>query len=165
MLIDAVRACLKRDLEGLAAELGGYPDDAAVWAEVPGFANSTGTLVLHCCGNLRFFIGAVLGGSGYVRTRDAEFSARDLSRTELQLLLAITGDEVVRALEVMDRTTLGDEYPAVVGGGHLPTDQMLLHLVSHLAYHLGQADGHRRVVTGERRSIGALGVAPLLTAS
>ena len=54
---------------------------------------------------------------------------------------------------------------AAVMGGHLPTDQMLLHLVSHLAYHLGQADGHRRAVTGERRSVGALSVAPLLTAS
>ena len=165
MLIDAVRACLVRDLEGLAAEVGGYPDDAAVWAEAAGFANSTGTLVVHCCGSLRHFIGTVLGGSGYVRTRDAEFTVRDLPRSELQLLLAVTGDEVVRGLDTVDRATLGHQYPAEVMGGHLPTDQMLVHLVAHLAYHLGQADCHRRTVTGERRSVGALGVAALLTPS
>ena len=165
MLIDAVRACLVRDLEGLGAELEGYPDDASVWADAPGFANSTGTLVLHCCGNLRHFIGAVLGGSEYVRTRDAEFATRGLSRVELQLLLAVTGDEVVRGLDVVDRATLGELFPVEVMGGRLPTDRMLVHLVSHLAYHLGQSDGHRRCVTGERKTVGALSVGPLITAA
>ena len=165
MLIDAVRTCLVRDLEGLGAELDGYPDEASVWTDAPGFANSTGTLVLHCCGNLRYFVGAVLGGSAYVRTRDAEFATRDVSRAELQLLLAVTGDEVVRGLDVVDRATLGEPFPVEVGGGRLPTDRMLVHLVSHLAYHLGQADGHRRSVTGERKTVGALSVGPLVAVS
>lgn len=162
MLIDAVRRCLLRDLEGFEAELDGYPDDASVWTDLPGFANSTGTLVLHGCGNLRHFIGAVLGGSSYVRNRDVEFSTRDLSRTELHMLLAVTRDEVARALDVIDRATLGHTFPVEVGGGHLPTDRMLVHLTAHLAYHLGQADGHRRATTGERTSVGAMGVAQIL---
>ena len=162
MLIDAVRDCLMRDLEGLAAELDGYPDEASVWRELPGFANCTGTLVLHCCGNLRHFIGTVLGQSGYVRNREVEFSTRGVSRAELHLLLAVTRDEVARGLEVFDPARLAERFPVEVGGGHLPIDRMLVHLTAHLAYHLGQADGHRRATTGERKSVGALGVAVLL---
>ncbi|MEP6591326.1 MAG: DinB family protein [Gemmatimonadota bacterium] len=165
MLIDAVRACLVRDLEGLSAELDGYADDASVWTGLPGFANSTGTLVVHCCGNLRHFVGAVLGQSGYVRTRDVEFSVRDLPRAELHLLLAVTRDEVVRALDGLDAAVLEERFPAELPGGGIPTDRMLVHLASHLAYHLGQVDSHRRTVTGDRRSVGALGLAALLTPS
>ncbi len=43
----------------------------------------------------------------------------------------------------------------------LPTALALVHLATHLAYHLGQADIHRRVVTGTRAPVGAMGVKPL----
>lgn len=162
MLIDAVRRCLLRDLEGFSAELDGYPDDASVWTDLPGFANSTGTLVLHACGNLRHFIGAVLGGSRYIRNRDLEFSTRDLPRAELHMLLAVTRDEIARAFDVIDPVMLAQQFPVEVGGGHLPTDRMLVHLATHLGYHLGQADGHRRAVTGERKSVGAMGVTAIV---
>lgn len=161
MCIDAVRICLVRDLEGLGAELDGYHDDASVWQELPGFANSTGTLVLHCCGNLRHFVGSVLGGSGYVRDRDAEFSTRGVPRAELQRLLTITRDEVTTALDALDPAVLGERFPAPLPGGFATTEPVLVHLATHLGYHLGQVDSHRRCVTGERRSVGALGLAPI----
>jgi hypothetical protein len=41
------------------------------------------------------------------------------------------------------------------------TDDYLVHLATHLAYHLGQLDYHRRVVTGDPRSIGAVAPAEL----
>ncbi|HEY8063021.1 MAG TPA: hypothetical protein VID74_09495, partial [Gemmatimonadales bacterium] len=88
MLIDAVKRCLMRDLGGFELELDAYPDDASVWALPAGVRNSTGTLTLHGCGNLRHFIGGVLGASGYVRDRDAEFTTRDLPRVELEMLIA-----------------------------------------------------------------------------
>lgn len=158
MLTDAVRRCLLRDLEGLEAQLDGYPTDDQVWAEQPGFANSTGTLVLHCCGNLRHFVGHVLGGTDYRRDRAAEFATRGVPRDALRALLAVTRDEVVRGLAAVDPDTLEARYPADVGGGRLPTDRLLVHLVSHLGYHLGQADGHRRATTRERVSVGAMDV-------
>ena len=46
-------------------------------------------------------------------------------------------------------------------GSRVQTQDFLVHLLSHLAYHLGQLDYHRRVVTGENRSIGALPVTEL----
>ncbi len=83
-MIDAIRRCMLRDLDGMLAELDGYPDDASVWALPDGIANSTGTLALHLAGNLRHFVGGQLGGTGYVRDRDAEFADRGLSRDELR---------------------------------------------------------------------------------
>ena len=121
MLIDAVKRCLMRDLAGFALELDAYRDDASVWALPTGVNNSTGTLTLHACGNLRHFIGAVLGRNGYVRDRDAEFAVRDLQRVELEMLLAVTRDEVARALDQLDSDMLTLDFPIPVGKTTLST--------------------------------------------
>ena len=163
MLIDAVRRCLLRDLGGFELELEGYPDDPSIWALPPGVKNSTGTLTLHGCGNLRHFIGGVLGGSGYVRDRDAEFSLRNLPRVELEMLIAVTRDEVARALDHLDPVLLARDYPLEVGKVTLSTGQFLVHLSVHLAYHLGQADMHRRIVTGKSDAVGTVALPPLVS--
>jgi hypothetical protein len=161
MLIDAVKRCLMRDLGGFELELDAYPDDASVWALPAGVRNSTGTLTLHGCGNLRHFIGGVLGASGYVRDRDAEFTTRDLPRVELEMLIAVTRDEVARALDHLDSDLLTGDFPLPVGGVTLSTGQFLVHLATHLTYHLGQADVHRRVVTGQAEGVGTVTLPPL----
>jgi hypothetical protein len=38
----------------------------------------------------------------------------------------------------------------------LSTGVVLVHLATHLAYHLGQLDYHRRVVTGDSTGVGAV---------
>lgn len=164
MLIDAVKRCLVRDLAGFALELDAYPDDASVWTLPVGVRNSTGTLTLHGCGNLRHFIGAVLGKSGYVRDRDAEFALRGLPRVELEMLIAVTRDEIARALDQLDSDLLSRDYPLPVGKVTLSTGQFLVHLATHLTYHLGQADMHRRVVTGQENGVGTVALPPLVDA-
>jgi hypothetical protein len=161
MLLDAVQTCLVRDLEGFAAEVRAFPDDPSLWVLPTGVRNSTGTLVLHCCGNLRHFIGAVLGATGYVRDRDAEFATRDRPRAELEMLLAITRDEVSRTLESLDEATMPPILPVAVAGIKPPTSRFLVHLVSHTCYHLGQADYHRRMVLGDEHAVGAVPIPPL----
>ena len=47
----------------------------------------------------------------------------------------------------------------------LQRGEFLLHLAVHLGYHLGQVDCHRRTVTETRRSVRALNVRDLSTAS
>jgi len=44
------------------------------------------------------------------------------------------------------------------------TGEYLIHLVSHFAFHLGQLDYHRRVVTGQTRGMDAVRAAELSTA-
>ena len=161
MLIEATRRCLVRDLAGFTLELDAYPNDASVWALPPGVRNSTGTLTLHGCGNLRHFIGAILGRSGYVRDREAEFAVRDLPRAELEMLIAVTRDEVARGLDQLDPAALARDFPVPVGSTTVNTGRFLVHLAVHLGYHLGQADMHRRIVTGQSNGVGTVAVPPL----
>lgn len=155
---DSIRRCILRDLAGFESELMHYPDDALVWAMHPQIPNSTGTLALHVAGNLRHFIGATLGNTGYVRDRDAEFSTHNLARRELLVLLHAARDEVDATLRAPGLGS-DDNFPLEVGGITLTIDQMLTHLATHLSYHLGQADIHRRVVTFNPQGVGAVGVA------
>lgn len=145
-----------RDLDGLASEVRLYPDDVTLWQAVPGCPNSGGTLVLHLVGNLRHFVGAVLGGTGYVRHREAEFSTRGLSRAELLALIGSARAEVGEALEKLDPAVLATTYPVTLGDRSLPTGLFLLHLAVHLGYHLGQIDYHRRAATGDPTSAGVI---------
>ena len=48
-----VRGMLLRELAAMTRMIELYPDDASVWREAAGVPNRGGTLVLHCCGNLR----------------------------------------------------------------------------------------------------------------
>jgi hypothetical protein len=128
----------------------------------PQIPNTTGTLVLHLAGNLRHFIGATLGNTGYIRDRDAEFGTRNVSRSGLLVMLHAARDEVDQTLRALDPARLAAPYPLEIGGVTIDTGQMLVHLATHLAYHLGQADIHRRVVTFDPKGIGAMGVQELV---
>lgn len=141
-----IRLVMLRDLRALGREVAAYPDDASLWQQIPGIANSGGTLALHLAGNVRHFVGAVLGGSGFVRDRDAEFTRRDVSRVELAALIEAAIGEVEHALTPLTDAELAAPYPLEIGGNRYTTARWLTHLVSHLAYHLGQIDYHRRIV-------------------
>lgn len=145
-----------RELATVRDELLAYPDTASIWALPAGLPNSAGTLALHIAGNLRWFIGAQLGGSGYVRDREAEFSQRNVDRDTLVRQVEAASDEVTRALAMLDDARLEQPYPQEVGGVRLPTGRFIGHLAVHLGYHLGQLDYHRRIVTGTNKSLGAL---------
>lgn len=134
-------------LESLKREIELFPDDAAMWAERPGVTNTSGTLALHCAGNIQHFIGARLGGSGYVRDRDREFSRRGATRGEVLAEL----DKAIAAVHRLDGKALADlppVFPDEFGGKNVNTDTILVFLAVHLGYHLGQVDYHRRMTTG-----------------
>ena len=150
------RRLLTRELSAFSRELDLFPDEALIWATVPGIANSAGTLTLHVCGNLQYYVGAVLGNTGYVRDRDLEFSARNVPRPLLQASLTKTAEVVRTVLADLPDESLAIEYPDVLGGPRMPTGLFLGQLASHLAFHLGQAGYLRRILTGANESSGAL---------
>jgi uncharacterized damage-inducible protein DinB len=163
MLTSAVQSALGRDLRTLRREVEAYPDERLLWKEMPGVTNPAGTLVLHLTGNIQHFIGARLGGSGYVRDRPAEFSRRDVPRAEL--LQQITQAEAVLAtLRRLGTDDLEADFPEPVGGYCIRTAEVLIHIVAHFTYHLGQIDYHRRMATGQAGDVGALRSAELGTA-
>jgi uncharacterized damage-inducible protein DinB len=156
MLVRSVAAILDRDLRTLAREVEAYPDGRQLWQPVPGMANTAGTLVLHLAGNLRHFIGARLGGTGYVRDRAAEFSRRDVSRRDLLAEIETARAEVAGSLASLRDRSLPAEFPEIVAGSRIDTQEYLVHLLTHVAYHLGQIDSHRRIVTGDASGVGAV---------
>ena len=134
-----------RELEKLAHEVEAYSSEAALWHARGGQKNSPGTLALHLVGNLSHFIGAGLGGTGYVRDRAAEFTDRDVPRAELLDRIASCRASVVDVLESLDDAAVGGVYPAEPPAGMegITTRALLLHLTWHLGWHLGQIYYHR----------------------
>ena len=156
-----LRLLLTRELSSFSRELDLFPDEQLIWRTVPGISNPAGTLALHVCGNLQYYVGAVLGGTGYVRNRDLEFSARGVSRASLSAELQKTIHAVQAVLSGLPEQALPNEYPDVLGGLRVPTGLFLLHLSTHLAHHLGQAGFLRRCLTGENKSSGAIAMKAL----
>lgn len=143
---------LDRDLRALVAEIEAYPSEEALWRVGGDIRNSGGTLALHLAGNLRHFVGAVLGGSGYVRDREGEFGDRGVPRAEILRRVEAARTELARALTELDAGELDAPYPsrAPASLGEAPsTRRMLLHLSGHLMYHLGQVNYHRRLLGGD----------------
>jgi hypothetical protein len=155
---------LDRDLATLLREVEAYPNDSDLWREVPGIANVGGTLALHLAGNVQHYFGARLANTAYVRDRTAEFSRRNVSRSELIREIEAAHAAVKAARGLLDPTQLAAEFPEVIGGSRVQTGDYLVHLASHFAYHLGQLDYHRRVVTGVNSNVGAMRPADLSSA-
>lgn len=139
---------LVRDLRALRREVEAYPDDESPWKTVPGISNSGGALARHLAGNLRHFVGALLGATGYVRDRDAEFAGPPQPRRELLELIDAAIPEVETGMRAAEGLAPEADYPGDLGSLAVRTDEFLVHLVIHLGYHLGQIDYHRRMVTG-----------------
>jgi len=164
MFIEQLDAVLRRDLNCLKRQLEHYPDEKAIWRTAPGITNSAGTLALHMVGNLRHFIGAQFGATGYVRDRDAEFNRRDVPRAELLALVDQAITDLERALPNVDSEVLESDYPLKIANATLVTADFLMHLAAHLTYHLGQVDYHRRFVTGQAGKVNAVSPLELTTA-
>lgn len=160
-LASHVATILDRDLRGVRRELEAYPDERQIWQVVPGLPNTAGTLALHIAGNLQHFIGAQWGGTGYRRDREAEFGRRDVARAELVAEVERARSAVSLGLERIPPEVLAGDYPLVVTGATLVTADYLIHLCVHAAYHLGQLDSHRRLVTGAASGVGLVAPAEL----
>lgn len=152
---------LARELHAVKRELEAYPDDASVWRVIPGVPNTGGTLALHLAGNLQHFFGAILGRDGYKRDRDAEFARRDVPRNELLVGIDATIASVERTLKAISDETLAAAYPEPIAKRTVTTEIFLVHLATHLAYHLGQLDYHRRAVTDGASTVDAVSVREL----
>ncbi len=136
----------QRDLEKLKTEIISYKDEKKMWEVSGDIKNSAGNLCLHLLGNLQHFIGATLGNSGYKRNRDAEFSRKNVPVEEIQKEIDETIVILKKTLGELDEKRLKDIYPINVFGYEMTTGFFLTHLTTHLGYHLGQINYHRRLL-------------------
>jgi hypothetical protein len=156
MLLEELRTLLLRDVAGVERELDLYPDEVSLWKTLPGLPNSAGNLILHLTGNLQHFFGASLANTGYVRNREAEFTTQGVTQADLKKELTNAKQAVVAAFNKLSVEGLEQPFPVPITDTHLPTRLAILQLITHLAYHLGQLDYHRRVVTGNSASVDAV---------
>jgi hypothetical protein len=161
MLPSVLRTLLTRELRAMRRELEAYPDDASVWRPIPGVPNTGGTLALHVAGNIQHFFGGILGRDGYKRDRDSEFARRDVPRKELLAGIDAAIASVERTLPKLNDGMLKAAYPEPIAKRSVETAVFVVHLATHLAYHLGQLDYHRRVVTGDVKGVDAVSVREL----
>ncbi|MDA6069636.1 DinB family protein [Flavobacterium sp. AC] len=146
MLIETLKSLFNRDLHQLKVEIELYHDESKLWAIDKGISNSGGNLCLHLIGNINTYIGAEIGKTGYVRDRPLEFSLKDIPKTELITKIDDTILVVNNTLDSLTEDDLENIYPQIVFEKEMTTGFFLVHLSTHLAYHLGQINYHRRLL-------------------
>ena len=143
---NAMAALFERDIKKLAEELKLYPDEATIWQIKGDILNSGGNLTLHLIGNLRHFIGAIVGQTGYIRQRDLEFSSKNIPRETLTSELMDVSEMVKNVITAVPESQWLENFPVQKHGETVTMPFMMLHLLAHLEYHLGQVNYHRRLV-------------------
>ncbi|MFF5383240.1 DinB family protein [Pedobacter suwonensis] len=146
MLTETLKKLFNRDLSKLKFEIEAYQSEENLWRIGHGIANSAGNLCLHLVGNLNTYIGATLGGTDYVRNRELEFSLKDLPKQELISMIEATISMVSETLDRVKQEQMDKEYPILVLEEKTSTKFFLVHLSTHLTYHLGQINYHRRLL-------------------
>lgn len=146
MLTDSLIKLFTRDLNALKQELNLYTKEENLWLLDKAVTNTAGNLCLHLVGNLKTFIGASLGNTGYIRQRDLEFSQKNIPRAVLLQQVDETIDIVSNTLKTLTTADLQKEYVRRVFEDKMTTEYFLIHLTMHLSYHLGQINYHRRLL-------------------
>jgi hypothetical protein len=146
MAIDTLKKLFTRDLTKLRSEIAAYQTESNIWRTDGNITNAAGNLCLHLVGNLNTYIGKELGGSGYVRNRDAEFSLKNVPRATLLSMVDDTLNVVQQTLDKINEEDMHKQFPALVFEQMTTIEYMLIHLATHLTYHLGQVNYHRRLI-------------------
>lgn len=146
MLASTFQQIYKRDLEKLIREIESYTDEKNIWIVHHQISNSAGNLCLHIIGNLNTYIGLTLGNIPYERKRDLEFSQKDIAREILVKKIYETIQLVETGLSHLTDEKFYEEYPVKIWEDHASIHTTLLNLATHLNYHLGQINYHRRML-------------------
>jgi uncharacterized damage-inducible protein DinB len=146
MLIETLKLLFERDLKKLKNEIELYQNEQTLWYIENNIANSAGNLCLHLIGNLNTYIGKEIGKTGYIRNRELEFTSKNISKFELLKKIDDTIFVVSNSLGKLTQEELIEEYPILVFDKRTSTEDLLVHLATHLTYHLGQINYHRRLL-------------------
>nr|WP_315144965.1 DUF1572 family protein [uncultured Flavobacterium sp.] len=146
MLLETLKSLFNRDLLRLKSEINLYKDESKIWIVENNIANSAGNLCLHLIGNLNTYIGAEFGKTNYIRNRELEFSLKNISKKELIDQIDSTILVVEMSLNTITEEQLKNEHQILVFDKKTTLEYLLVHLTTHLTYHLGQINYHRRLL-------------------
>ena len=146
MKVEALKELYQRDLNKLKLEIELYENESTIWKVENSIKNSGGNLCLHIIGNLKCYIGNGLANIGYVRERQFEFSSKFISKNDLKKEIEETIEIVAQGLNKITDEQLNENFPMVVWENETGMAYTIIHLHSHLNYHLGQINYHRRIL-------------------
>ena len=146
MLIDSLLQILERDLEKLKTEILLFDNESDIWLIAGDVKNSPGNLCLHICGNLKHFVGHVLGGTEYIRDRQKEFTLKNVTKEHLINNINETLISITDTFKNLSLVSINETYPIKVFEKEMSTEYFLIHLTTHLNYHLGQINYIRRLL-------------------
>ena len=133
-------------INNLEKEIDSF-DEELLWDVKPGISNSAGNLALHLVGNLNYYIGSVIGKTGFIRNRENEFSARGILAAELIKMIQDTRTMIADVLLTkLPESALEQEYPVIVIEKPMTYQYFMVHLSAHLGYHSGQINYLRRIL-------------------
>ena len=119
------------------------------WTKPLDPGNSVGHLVLHLTGNLNHFVGAQLGGSGYVRDREREFTETQLpSKVDALQKLDDAVTMFRKVVSSLSAEQLAAAHPEARFGVVM---NALIHLLAHFALHRGQMSYIVRLVKKDQQ--------------
>jgi len=112
--------------------------DDQFWTRPYPYGNSIGHLVLHITGNLNYYIGAQIAGTGYVRNRPLEFT--DTSRRPKAEVLQALDDTVAMVTRTVNAQSVEDWSRAFEATGMDDRSRFaaVLHCAAHFHHHVGQ---------------------------
>ena len=146
MLNTILATFYERDLRKLIDEINMFKNEENLWKTHGSITNSSGNLALHILGGMNFHVGHRLAKTGYIRNRDEEFSKKNVPRPDIiadleKLIVMIKG-----TLNDLTDDDLKKDFPAPFDGANNSTSYVLVTLLAHLNYHLGQVNYLRRML-------------------
>lgn len=134
----------ERDIRRLIEEINLFKNEENLWRTTGSVKNSSGNLVLHIVGGLNYLIGTTLAKTGYVRNRDQEFTIKGVARKELIEKLEALIPMITQTLNALTPEAMEAEYPIFFDKPKTSHNYVLVQLLAHLNYHLGQVNYLRR---------------------
>jgi hypothetical protein len=136
----------QRDIQRVIDEINLFKDDSNIWKTCGSLNNSSGNLVLHLLGGLNFLIGTNLGNTNYIRNRDLEFKLKDVDKAPLVEQLTDLSLMINRTLGSLTKEQLENPFPIFFDKENATINYVLVQLLLHLNYHLGQINYLRRTL-------------------
>lgn len=146
MLNNILAAFFERDINKMIEEIKAFKKDENIWRTSGTIKNSCGNLALHIIGGSNYLIGKQLGRTDFIRNRDNEFIEKNIPRdfliSELEKLRIL----IRKIFTNLTEQEMESDFPIPFDNANNPTSYVLIQLLTHLNYHLGQINYLRRAL-------------------
>lgn len=146
MLSSLLSSFFSRDLRKLIEEINLFTNEENLWVTPNGVKNAAGNLALHITGGMNYLIGTQLAHTGYVRNRDVEFTTKGVPRAELVGGLEELITLIHNTLTTLTPQQMEEDFPIPFDGAVRSNTYILVQLLAHVNYHLGQVNYLRRMI-------------------